>query len=159
MPLYTGAVVSFLTVSNPYFPFKDLSGFLNDGTYRVAVSNNSFLSRYFMVNLLNFRLIKWDWASYFFAFQLANDPQSQELYEKYLINATKVNEVPDQLITTCNEKKFAFLSVNDEHFSLVKNFQQFKHCRVLQIPKALFTTSVGMMTHYDSLLTSVFKYK
>lgn len=51
LPLYTGAVVSLLTIRIPFLPFEDLTGFLEDGTYRLIAENYTFQVRYFQVCL------------------------------------------------------------------------------------------------------------
>lgn len=47
MPLYTGAVASFLTISNAYFPFNDVKGFVNDGRYQIVTQPKTFQANFF----------------------------------------------------------------------------------------------------------------
>lgn len=76
-----------------------------------------------------------------------------------MTNSTKVESLRDQIELTCTDKKFAFLSLNDEHLPVLKASEHLRACKILQIPQVIFTTIVGMSTNFDSALTSVFKHK
>lgn len=49
LPAYTGAVVAFLMVLNPFYPFKSFNDFVNDGTYELIAITGSHYQYYFKV--------------------------------------------------------------------------------------------------------------
>lgn len=50
LPAHSGGLISSLTVPLDTIPFRDLEGFVKDGTYRLGAINNSYMHMFLLVS-------------------------------------------------------------------------------------------------------------
>ena len=49
VPAYSAAIISFLTISTPKYPFVDIDTFLEDGTYKTSGFEGIYSQNFFLV--------------------------------------------------------------------------------------------------------------
>ncbi|KAL0276534.1 UNVERIFIED_CONTAM: hypothetical protein PYX00_004089 [Menopon gallinae] len=127
--LASTALVSFLTLQIPVYPFYDVDGFLQDNTYKLGTVNDSFTEFYF----------------------LSVSPWELEVAAKFL----PVDEMPRSLREgadmVCSDEKLAFLAYNRDFLTMGP-----QTCEILQIPTPVANILCGIVLEYNSPFESVF---
>ena len=129
VPLYSGFIISYLTISTPKLPFTDLETFVQDGTYKASGIEGLFSHELLKRSLENI-----------------NNGAGLNL----LLNDTPTDEADAINWIFKNNFKYAFACYYYD-LSIGNN--------ILKIPEPIFTIKTGIELRYDSPYTEIFKIK
>ena len=132
VPAYSAAVISFVTVSRPKLPFTDLESFLQVGTYKTSGIINTFTHTFFEYSM---------------------DQVVKDISAKLLINDTPVHNYEAMKWICRDNFKYAYVAYNNDLYFVPQN------CKILKIPKPIFSVFTGSQLSLFSPYTGVYKRK
>lgn len=132
VPAYSAAIFSFVTISIPKLPFTDLESFLQLGTYKTSGIINTFTHTFF---------------------EYSNDQIVKEINSKLLINDTPKYNYEAMKWICKNNFRYAYVTYNNDFFL------QPHDCKILKIPKPIFSVYTGSQLNFNSPYTGIYKRK
>lgn len=138
-----------LTTKVSILPFNNLQTFIEDGTYKTAAILDHFTETHLKVNKITCPLTDFKHSLFkLYHYQISNDEKIKTILEKYYIDPEEQRDTLSQnLKRLCYDKKFAFITLNNEQFRKEK----LKYgCGMIQIPTPIMKLELGFYLRYQS---------